>query len=50
MKQELLNYVMFAVLGVDCAWRYWSGHITGAEVLVSLGAFGTLGFPLQSFF
>jgi len=50
MKQELLNYVMFAVLGVDCAWRYWSGHITGAEVLVSLGAFGTLGFPLQQLF
>lgn len=50
MKQETTGYVVYVMLASVCAWRYWTGHITGAEVLVSLGALSTLYFPLQQLF
>ena len=50
MKQEATNYLMFALLASVCAWRYWGGHITTSEALVSLVALSTLGFPIQQIF
>lgn len=50
MKQEATNYVIFTVLAAVCAWRFWGGHISSAEALVSLGALATLSFPIQQLF